>query len=250
MDQIKRGMLAPVIGTGTSFKGAADEGEMLVEITAMTDVGVAAQTLLEVTNSRQQALKTESGRIMLAELMQNKIAAAAGGGAAAVRSRSASPTKAASNSSGPGAAVEPAGAGADDEHLGAEEEMMRASIVYPRSMLLLELDDGFSEPARRKPIQALEMERIPELSLDGTPLGTKIAICNAVVRDGVVSAFVDVHADARAKQEEGGGLIYSLPSSTQIMLKRNNVTVKGGGAIEYEERAEEQLLARLCEQLG
>ena len=138
------------------------------------DIGVSAQTLLDVTLSRQQAAKTEAGRKLLAEVAlasEEADALAADPSRARSRSRSASPTKG-GNNGGVGQEED------EDAYLAAEEDVMRSAVVYPRKMLSLELDDGISAQT----VRAIEMDRIHDLGLGKTELGCKVIISGASSR--------------------------------------------------------------------
>ncbi|KDN49193.1 hypothetical protein K437DRAFT_267452 [Tilletiaria anomala UBC 951] len=210
IDEVISGRLASAGSLAQiSGKVRSKRTELLVQVVGITDVGIPVQGLLDVTLARQQASKTEAGRKLLENAAEVTVLDNSS------RGRSCSASQKVGRAQARVTIRSNAGADSEDASLAAEEEVLRSSIIYPRSMLQLELDDGYVDDLDSRPVTALEMARIPELALGKTALGCKLAIRDAEVCDGI------------------------------ILLSPDNVTVKGGSVMELQDAAEERLIKRL-----
>lgn len=125
---------------------------VLVEIIGKLDIGISAQTQLDVLEARSQARMTVGGAVQLDKADESK--------------------------------DEDGDHGGETDHMAgfnaAEEKASLPATVFPRSTIQLTLSDGFTT------IKAFEHRRLPFLSMLEPPMGAKLLLKGAKVRAGHV----------------------------------------------------------------
>ncbi|PWN20920.1 hypothetical protein BCV69DRAFT_282432 [Microstroma glucosiphilum] len=188
------------MGSGVNDSKYADERLRYLTLLC-SDIGVSAQTQLDVLEARRTARSSLTGSSLLLE----ESAQGSGAGSSVQRSAQARQDQ------------EQLDAEHGDhmtEFNAAEEAATLPATVFPRSMLQLQLSDGFTT------VVGFEHRRVPGLSMADTPLGAKVLLRDVRYNKG------------------------------KLFLDPRGVIVKGGQVAALELDAEEKLMDHLREKLG
>ncbi|PWY99851.1 hypothetical protein BCV70DRAFT_161850 [Testicularia cyperi] len=103
-----------------------------------------------------------------------------------------------------------------DDHMAnfqaQEEENYQSTTVFPRRMLKLELSDGSEGGARR--MVAVEIQRVPGLDMNTTPVGTKLLLKGAAMKkDYILLTPKDV-------QVEGGYVANKAKQGDEVFISK------------------------------
>lgn len=192
------GKLGECLGNSISMRN------ILTSVKKSLDMGVSAQTQLDVLEARKAARSTVNGAALLEQEASE----------ADIRNKGASSYVASSTATN-GAN---ASAAEEDDHMAefnaAEEAASLPATVFPRSMLQLELSDGFTV------VKAFEHRRIDAISMASTPLGAKLLLRNARFVNG------------------------------QLLLSPDCVSYKGGRVDDMDRDAEDRLIDQIRLKLG
>lgn len=165
---------------------------------------MSAQTQLDVLEARKAARSTVNGAVLLEQEASEAEIRGKGPSSYAASSTATNGTNA--------SAVE------EDDHMAefnaAEEAASLPATVFPRSMLQLELSDGFTV------VKAFEHRRIDAISMASTPLGAKLLLRNARFVNG------------------------------QLLLSPECVSYKGGRVDDMDRDAEDRLIDQIRSKLG
>lgn len=164
--------------------GDVGRGAVLVQIESMIDIGYSISTQLEIAEARREARR--------ANVDPNDALAEAKTTATSEADHMA-------------------------DFQAQEDDKVQATTVYPRRMLKLELSDGSKGPS----VFAIELERIRELDMNTTRIGTKLLLRGVAVKGG-----------------------------NCLMMTPQTVSVEGGCVQEKDQRAEDRFIDMLRARLG